>query len=142
MKLIGQLDIDYDNWTGPNGMRRFATIDTYSEHGAGYYRGSGNDMTNQIGSELMKFVKSGYPVVIDSDLMSDNRTINTRKVDASSYYYQFLTEALSYDNVFSTSELNDNTESLSFFSNLAKPVILRKNLQNRQGQTKRTQIAV
>lgn len=123
LKLIGQLDIDYDNWTGPNGMRRFATIDTYSEHGAGYYRGSGNDMTNQIRSELMKFVKSGYPVVIDSDLMSDNRTINTRKVDASSYYYQFLTEALSYDNVFSTSELNDNTESLSFFSNLAKPVI-------------------
>lgn len=123
LKLIGQLDIDYDNWTGPNGMRRFATIDTYSEHGAGYYRGSGNDMTNQIRSELLKFVKSGYPVVIDSELMSDNRTINTRKVDASSYYYQFLTEALSYDNVFSTSELNDNTESLSFFSNLAKPVI-------------------
>ena len=123
LKLIGQLDIDYDNWTGQNGMRRFAPIDTYSEHGAGYYRGSGNDMTDQIRSELMKFVKSGYPVVIDSDLMSDDRTINTRKVDASSYYYQFLTEALSYDNVFTTSELNDNTESLNFFSNLAKPVI-------------------
>ena len=123
LKLIGQLDIDYDNWTGQNGMRRFAPIDTYSEHGAGYYRGSGNDMTDQIRSELMKFVKSGYPVVIDSDLMSDDRTINTRKVDASSYYYQFLKEALSYDNVFTTSELNDNTESLNFFSNLAKPVI-------------------
>ena len=123
LKLIGQLDIDYDNWTGQNGMRRFAPIDTYSEHGAGYYRGSGNDMTDQIRSELMKFVKSGYPVVIDSDLMSDDWTINTRKVDASSYYYQFLTEALSYDNVFTTSELNDNTESLNFFSNLAKPVI-------------------
>ena len=124
LKLIGQLDIDYDNsWTGNNGMRRFAPINTYSEHGAGYYRGSGNDMTDQIRSDLLEFVKSGYPVVIDSGLMNSDRTVNTKKVDASSYYYQFLTEALQYKNVFVSSELDNNAENLDFFSNLAKPVI-------------------
>ena len=104
-------------------MRRFAPINTYSEHGAGYYRGSGNDMTDQIRSDLLEFVKSGYPVVIDSGLMNSDRTVNTKKVDASSYYYQFLTEALQYKNVFVSSELDNNAENLDFFSNLAKPVI-------------------
>lgn len=33
----------------------FAAIDTYSESGAGYFRGSGNDITPQICSELKEF---------------------------------------------------------------------------------------
>lgn len=126
LKLIGQLDKDYQD-DNPN-AKCFAAIDTYSESGAGYFRGSGNDITPQICSELKEFVQSGYPVVFASGLMKqsqDNksRVIDNEKVDASSYYYEFMNYALKYDNVFVSSELNDRTDKLTFFSNLAKPVI-------------------
>ena len=126
LKLIGQLDKDYQN-DDPN-AKFFAAIDTYSESGAGYFRGSGNDITPQICSELKEFVQSGYPVVFASGLTKqsqDNksRVIDNEKVDASSYYYEFMNYALKYDNVFVSSELNDRTDKLIFFSNLAKPVI-------------------
>lgn len=126
LKLIGQLDKDYQ-YNKPN-AKYFAAIDTYSESGAGYFRGSGNDITPQICSELKEFVQSGYPVVFASGLMKQNqdnksRVIDNKKVDASSYYYEFMSYALKYDNVFVSSELNDRTDKLTFFSNLAKPVI-------------------
>lgn len=126
LKLIGQLDKDYQN-KDPN-AKFFAAIDTYSESGAGYFRGSGNDITPQICSELKEFVQSGYPVVFAPGLMKqsqDNksRVIDNEKVDASSYYYEFMNYALKYDNVFVSSELKDSTDKLTFFSNLAKPVI-------------------
>lgn len=126
LKLIGQLDKDYQN-DDPN-AKFFAAIDTYRESGAGYFRGSGNDITPQICSELKEFVQSGYPVVFASGLMKQNqdnksRVIDNKKVDASSYYYEFMSYALKYDNVFVSSELNDRTDKLTFFSNLAKPVI-------------------
>ena len=126
LKLIGQLDKDYQD-NNPN-AEYFAAIDTYSESGAGYFRGSGNDITPQICSELKEFVQSGYPVVFASGLMKqsqDNksRVIDNEKVDASSYYYEFMNYALKYDNVFVSSELKDRTDKLTFFSNLAKPVI-------------------
>lgn len=126
LKLIGQLDKDYQN-DDPN-AKFFAAIDTYRESGAGYFRGSGNDITPQICSELKEFVQSGYPVVFASGLMKQNqdnksRVIDNKKVDASSYYYEFMSYALKYDNVFVSSELNDSTDKLTFFSNLAKPVI-------------------
>ena len=126
LKLIGQLDKDYQ-YNKPN-AKYFAAIDTYRESGAGYFRGSGNDITPQICSELKEFVQSGYPVVFASGLMKQNqdnksRVIDNEKVDASSYYYEFMNYALKYDNVFVSSELNDRTDKLTFFSNLAKPVI-------------------
>lgn len=126
LKLIGQLDKDYQD-NNPN-AEYFAAIETYSESGAGYFRGSGNDITPQICSELKEFVQSGYPVVFASGLMKQNqdnksRVIDNKKVDASSYYYEFMSYALKYDNVFVSSELNDRTDKLTFFSNLAKPVI-------------------
>lgn len=129
LKLLGQLDIDYDqNWsqTNENGkiLRRFAPINTYSEQGAGYYRGSGNDITSQICSELKEFVQSGYPVIFASGLMeNDSRSIDTSKVDSASYYYEFMEYALKYENTFSSLELQSDTSKLDFFANLAKPVI-------------------
>ena len=126
LKLIGQLDKDYKG-NNPN-ANYFAAMDTYSESGAGCFRGSGNDITPQICSELKEFVQSGYPVVFASGLMKQNqdnksRVIDAEKVDASSYYYEFMSYALKYDNVFVSSELKDRTDKLTFFSNLAKPVI-------------------
>ena len=129
LKLLGQLDIDYDqNWSQTNEdgkiIRRFAPINTYSEHGAGYYRGSGNDITSQICSELKEFVQSGYPVIFASGLMkNDSRSIDTSKVDSASYYYEFMEYALKYENTFSSLELQSDTSKLDFFANLAKPVI-------------------
>lgn len=123
IKLLGQLDKDYAN-NDPN-SNNFTSINNFSESGSGYFRGSGNDMTPQICSELKEFVQSGYPVVISSALMNggNSRSINQSKVDASSYYYEFLDYALKYDNVFTSSELKNNIDKLDFFSNLAKPVI-------------------
>ena len=126
-KLLGQLDTDYDqNWsqTKSDGtvIRRFAPMSTYSEDGSGYFRGSGNDMTEQQYNELMDFVKSGYPVVLAKGLVS-NGTANASEVDASSWYYQFINDALKYDNVMTDESLSGDTKDLKFYTNLAKPWI-------------------
>lgn len=44
-----------------------------------------------------------------------SRVIDNEKVDASSYYYEFMNYALKYDNVFVSSELNDRTDKLISF---------------------------
>lgn len=124
LKLLGQLDSEYDtSWTGTNGMQRFAPFDTYSEQGGGYLRGSGNDMTEQDYEELMEFVKSGYPVVLGSELVTSDRKADSAKVDAASYYYQFIQEALKYPNVMTKAELDGGKKDIKFWLNLAKPVI-------------------
>lgn len=123
LKLLGQLDTDYDqNWVGNNGMRRFAPINTYGQDGSGYYRGSGNDMTSNQCEELLDFVKSGYPVIAGEGLVSKGK-VNEAKVDNSSWYYQFLSAALDYQNVMRAEDLEAGKENLSFFANLAKPTI-------------------
>ena len=124
LKLLGQLDSEYDtSWTRTNGMQRFAPFDTYSEQGGGYLRGSGNDMTEQDYEELMEFVKSGYPVVLGSELVTSDRKADSAKVDAASYYYQFIQEALKYPNVMTKAELDGGKKDIKFWLNLAKPVI-------------------
>lgn len=123
-KLLGQLDNEYDQtWTGTNGIKRFAPFNTYSKNGGGYFRGAGNDMTSQQCEELLNFVKSGYPVVLADGLVTNGRKVNTSEVDSASYYYEFINEALKYDNVCTISELNNKTKDIEFYFNLAKPVI-------------------
>lgn len=126
-KLLGQLDNEWDSSYMASGsyLKRMAPVSNYSESGAGYYRGSGNDMTSQECEKLKDFVKSGYPVVIGDGLVTgsgSSRKINTDKVDAASYYYEFLTDALKYDNTATKTDATDGKLS-SFFVNLAKPVI-------------------
>lgn len=87
------------------------------------FRGSGNDITKQQYNELMSFVKSGYPVIIADDLVSGDK-INTETVDNSSYMYQFLNEAWSYDNVMTVSEIEKQRNGLIFYANVAKPQIV------------------
>lgn len=124
LKLLGQLDIEYDDsWTGANGMRRFAPFDTYSAEGGGYFRGSGNDMTELDYEELMRFVKSGYPVVLGNNLLTRDRKVDSAKVDTASWYYQFMEEALKYPNVMTKAELDSGEKNIQFWINLAKPVI-------------------
>ena len=111
LKLLGQLEIEYDHmadgsrwsqkgyWTNNNTqnpiwtastsgnvtINRFAPLNTYGQSGGGFFRGSGNDMTKQQYNELMDFVKSGYPVVIGSELTTSDRTANSKMVDNSSW---------------------------------------------------------
>ena len=135
-KLLGILDIDYyrnvdgTRWEGNiwnyNGNmvedgNRFESYTKYSVDGAGYYRGSGNDITKQQYTELMNFVKSGYPVVLGDGLVSGS-SVNTSEVGASSWYYQFLTDALKYDNVMTRDQAGTDS-ALEFYMNLAKPQI-------------------
>lgn len=123
-KLLGQLDNEYDqNWIGNKGMRRFAPFNTYGSEGGGYFRGSGNDMTSEECEELLEFVKSGYPVVLGNSLLNSDRTVDTDEVDNSSYYYEFLSQAISYDNVVTKSELDSGQKDMNFYFNLTKPVI-------------------
>ena len=126
-KLLGQLNNEWDSSFVSSGgyTKRMAPASGYSESGAGYYRGSGNDITSQECKKLKDFVKSGYPVVIGDGLVSgsgDKRKVNTDKVDAASYYYEFLTDALKYDNTVTKTEATNGRLS-SFFVNLSKPVI-------------------
>ena len=94
LKLLGQLDKDYLS----TDRTKFAPYSTYNENGSGYFRGSGNDMTKQQYNMLMEFVKSGYPVVFADGLVSGKKA-NSEEVDASSYYSQFITDALEYNNL-------------------------------------------
>lgn len=127
-KLLGQLDNEFvlnsdgTKYIGTNGLYRFAPLGTYNEEGGGYFRGSGNDITEQKMEELLDFVRSGYPVVLGDYLVS-NGNVNTNAVDNASYYYEFMTEALKYENVLTEGELNQDNSQLDFFANLAKPVI-------------------
>ena len=115
-KLLGQLDNEYDqNWIGNKGIRRFAPFNTYGSEGGGYFRGSGNDMTSEECEELLEFVKSGYPVVLGNSLLNSDRTVDTDEVDNSSYYYEFLSQAISYDNVVTKSELDSGQKDMNFY---------------------------
>ncbi len=127
-RLLGQLDNEYDiTWPGNSSYKkRFAPVSSYSEDGAGYFRGSGNDITKQQCQELTEFVKSGYPVILGNGIVSSDgssRRVNESTVDASSWYYQFMKTALQYDNVVTRSEAENQGKLNSFFVDLAKPVI-------------------
>lgn len=128
LKLLGQLDNEYvlnadgTKAVDSDGRYLFAPFNTYGPDGGGYFRGSGNDITEQKMEKLLEYVKSGYPVVLGNYLISNGK-VNEKAVDNASYYYEFMTEALKYDNVMTAGELDNQTKSLDFFANLAKPVI-------------------
>ncbi len=120
-KLLGWLD---NEWSTKG--KTFAPVSTYSESGAGYLRGSGNDMTEQQCKELIGFVKSGYPVVLADNLVTgsgSDRSVDTTHVDGASWYYQFVKEALKYDNTVTWTEAAREKKLNSFYVDLAKPKI-------------------
>lgn len=128
LSLMGMLDIDYV--IGTDGKKKIRNTNLYNTGengetqyaGLGSLRGSGNDITRQQYNELLDFVKSGYPVVLGNSLVdSKSGKISTQTVDNSSWYYRFLNESLSYENVSTVSGLSDS--QFTFFANLAKPVI-------------------
>lgn len=53
---------------------------------------SGNDITKSKYDDLIDFVKAGYPVIVNSNLLNILKEVDTKKVDNSSYIYKFLTE--------------------------------------------------
>lgn len=130
-KLMGLLDIDYKDFAKEDKQKQILNPDQVALQKVGYgdragkigvMRGSGNDITEQQKKELMSFVNSGYPVIIEDGLVSEQEgNINIGVVDTSSYMYSFLREAISKKNVFVESKVDN---SLDFFANLAKPQIV------------------
>lgn len=124
-KLMGMLDIDSKQSGNVKRMQSTSLYNTgeggnFEYPGLGSFRGSGNDITEQQYSELMDFVKSGYPVIL-ADSLVNSGTADEKIVDNSSWYYKFINEALSYPNV--TTKGNINQKTLSFYTQLSKPVI-------------------
>lgn len=115
--LSGLLDTDF---TGNN--RSSATVKKSTVQ-----RFSGNDLTVEKYNALMDYLGAYYPVVIDSNLIS-NKKIREDRVDNSSYLYEFLNEVYvttPKKNVFSSSELPVNTNAaknalFEFYANKPK----------------------
>ena len=77
-----------------------------------FYRFSGNDITKLKYQELKDFAETGYPIIFDDKLLNsyDNRTIDNRLVDDSSYIYRFLQEGInnSNSNILPSSAITEN----------------------------------
>lgn len=110
-KLIGQMTNDFNS---------DRTVNTNSSTTS--FRGSGNDITKQQYKELLNFANSGYPVIIANGLLSGD-SIDTSKIDKSSYWYKYLKKVLSYDNVMSFSDSQKQKNDIIFYLNVAKPEI-------------------
>ena len=110
-KMTGILDTDY--------------VDGKINNSNPMATGSGNDITMQQVNALLEFAKSGYPIIISDNLYNSDGTVNTSKVDNSSYVYTFLTEVSklknSYQNICTATEAA--TGDINFFINLPKSVI-------------------
>lgn len=84
------------------------------------FRYSGNDITKDKYQDLLDFVKAKYPVVFADDcyIIDDNgkKSVNEARIDNSSYLYQFLTETLHEPNVFSKSEVTNNSQFIDYLN--------------------------
>ncbi|MCI1965677.1 MAG: DUF5057 domain-containing protein [Oscillospiraceae bacterium] len=133
MQLAGLLDRDYyKDYTGnyPTwhaGGKQYRYIDATSGTAANRFRFSGNDLTQSKASELLDFVKSGYPVVLADDLDQSSGagsiTVNTDRVDRASLMYSALTSIQGYHNVMTVSDTSTQSATLLKYLNLSKPSI-------------------
>lgn len=117
----GLMNQDYQEGYPPVSQKGTLITENYEIGKVGSVRGSGNDITQQQVDAIKNYAESGYPIVISNNLFSQD-TIDSSKVDNSSYMYQLLeelTEKHSYENVYKDSE----TKGIDFFINLPKPVI-------------------
>lgn len=112
-----------------------------SFNGSNNYRLSGNDITEQKYNELIRYLDAGYAIILSDYFFYDETngawwspntycrmTVNTKRVDSSSYMYKFLTECMSKNgdgtykyygkNVFRKFELE--TSNVNYAYNLAE----------------------
>lgn len=102
------------------------------------YRMSGNDITLDKFNDLVEYMNAGYPIIFADDFYvvnQGNYTVNTTKIDQSSYMYQIALYALEHqiaghrmlgENVFTESMLASDTTGNGALSKLAQYLNLSK----------------
>lgn len=91
---------------------------------ANLFRFSGNDITKTSVTKLQKFAQAGYPIILADDFVS-GASINTDKVDSSSYMYQAVSSIYgAYPNVMTGSYAGVNTATVVKYLNVSKPRLI------------------
>lgn len=111
--LSGLLDTDYTNNV------RYSTLKETTLH-----RYSGNDLSVEKYNALKDYLDANYPIVISSGLLTkDGGQVDEKRVDNSSYLYEFLSEILadkSRKNIFVSDKLEENRSAFAFYANRPK----------------------
>lgn len=90
---------------------------------ANLFRFSGNDITKTTVTELEKFARAGYPIILADGFVSGG-SINTTKVDSSSYMYQATNNIYgTYTNIISESQAAADPETVVQYLNVSKPML-------------------
>ncbi|MDO4555221.1 MAG: DUF5057 domain-containing protein [Lachnospiraceae bacterium] len=86
------------------------------------YRISGNDITKAKYNDLLEFVNSGYPVIVEDEFFSgkEKEKVNEEKIDNSSWMYQFVNESKDKMNLLTSTNVSDPT-LFAYYLNLSKP---------------------
>ncbi|MBQ7920000.1 MAG: DUF5057 domain-containing protein [Lachnospiraceae bacterium] len=116
--LSGLLDTDYtrnirDTESTPSTLKE-TTIHRYS----------GNDLSVEKYNALIDYLDANYPIVISSGLLKEQGTkVDEKRVDNSSYLYEFLSKILadtSKRNIFVSDTLSQNKSTFAFYANRPK----------------------
>lgn len=130
--MAGLLNTDYENDDRNHNLRNNPSNWNPSY---GRYRFSGNDINEETRKKLENFIRAGYPILLENDILkvdenTKKRTPNADVIDNSSYLYEFLQNTTdSSRGVFKKDMPNlirraNMTENLfNWYLNLAKPVI-------------------
>lgn len=90
------------------------------------YRYSGNDITKERMNAIRKYVKAGFPVVVEDDFFVNNSgtlSMNSKYIDNCSYIYELMEDIINYDNVSSVSQVKGNAKQIFNYLELGHPVI-------------------
>ena len=127
---------DSDYFLGLLNPTDFTKESSYTEYQK--YRMSGNDITLDKYNDLVEYLNAGYPVIFADGFYNNNNgvyTVNTAKIDKSSYMYKIAQYALEHrtagnimlgENVFTESMLAADTTGNGALSKLAQYLNLSK----------------
>lgn len=88
---------------------------------ANLFRFSGNDITKTAVTEIQKFTRAGYPIILADGFVSGS-AINTSKVDSSSYMYEAVNGVYNtYANVMTQTYAAAHTADVIKYMNVTKP---------------------
>lgn len=120
-KLVQTYDEVFYNASQRSGTHTYEKINIGN---VGVYRYSGNDITADKLEQLNEYMAAGYPVILHQGFFN-GQEINDKKVDNSSYLYEFLQENWDKPNMFNYEELSGKTEGqiredFNFYMNIPK----------------------
>jgi hypothetical protein len=104
-----------------------SAINNASGTNANLFRFSGNDITKTAVTELQKYARAGYPLVLADGFVSTGSVINTAKVDNSSYMYEAVSGVYGpdkYPNVMTQAYAAANDPTVIKYLNVSKPQVV------------------